>query len=69
MNIIRDRENLGQSIDNNNQSSKKVKLNHDRQHQRRIDEHYESLNINNSKVQMANQALVKLFVCCGIAFI
>ena len=68
MNIIRDRENLGQSIDNNNQSSKKVKLNHDRQHQQRIDEHYESLNINNSKVQMANQALVKLFVCCGIPF-
>ena len=68
LNIIRDRANLRHSNDNDNQSLKKIKRNYDQQHQQRIDEYYESLNINNSKVQMANQALVKLFVCCGIPF-
>ncbi|CAG8455899.1 8415_t:CDS:2, partial [Rhizophagus irregularis] len=43
-----------------------IKSNHD--NQQRIDEHYDSLKIANSKVQMANQALIKLFVCCGIPF-
>jgi hypothetical protein len=66
MNIIRNRENLGHSIDNNERPLKKIKSNHN--NQQRIDEHYDSLNIMNSKVQMANQALIKLFVCCGIPF-
>ena len=65
MNIIRNRGNLGYSIDDNDRPSKKVKSH---SNQQRIDEHYESLNIANSKVQLANQALIKLFVCCGIPF-
>src|SRR3954454_12616031 len=66
MNIIRNRRNLGHSIDDNERPLKKIKSNHN--NQQRIDEHYDSLNIMNSKVQMANQALIKLFVCCGIPF-
>ncbi|CAB5392686.1 unnamed protein product [Rhizophagus irregularis] len=69
MNIIRNRGNLGHSndsINDNERSSKKIKSNHD--NQQRIDEHYDSLKIANSKVQMANQALIKLFVCCEIPF-
>ncbi|GBC25662.2 ribonuclease H-like domain-containing protein [Rhizophagus irregularis DAOM 181602=DAOM 197198] len=69
MNIIRNRGNLGHSndsINDNERSSKKIKSNYD--NQQRIDEHYDSLKIANSKVQMANQALIKLFVCCGIPF-
>jgi hypothetical protein len=66
MNIIRNRANLGHSIDNDERSLKKIKSNHN--NQQRIDEHYDSLNITNSKVQMANQALIKLFACCGIPF-
>jgi hypothetical protein len=45
---------------------KKIKSNHNNQQQ--IDEHYDSFNITNSKIQMANQALIKLFACCGIPF-
>jgi len=66
MNIVRSRGNLGHSIDDNNRSLKKVKSNYS--NQQRIDEHYESLSIINSKIQLANQALIKLFVCCGIPF-
>ena len=63
MNIIQNRANLGHSTD---RPLKKLKSNYD--NQQRIDEHYDSLNITNSKVQMANQALIKLFACCGIPF-
>jgi hypothetical protein len=69
MNIIQNRGNLdhsNDSINDNERSSKKIKSNYD--NQQRIDEHYDSLKIANSKVQMANQALIKLFVCCGIPF-
>ena len=66
MNIIRSRGNLGHSLDDNDRPSKKVKSHYS--NQQRIDEHYDSLNIANSKVQLANQALVKLFVCCGVPF-
>ena len=66
MNIIWNRENLGHSIDNNERSLKKIKSNHN--NQQRIDKYYDSFNITNSKVQMANQALIKLFACCDIPF-
>src|SRR3954451_1660045 len=66
INIIRNRGNLGHSIDDNERTLKKIKSNHN--NQQRIDEHYDSLNIMNSKVQMANQALIKLFVCYDISF-
>ena len=66
MNIIQSRGNLGYFIDDNDRPSKKVKSHYT--NQQRIDEHYESLNISNSKIQLANRALVKLFVCCDIPF-
>ena len=66
MNIIQNWGNLGHSIDNNERSLKKIKSNHN--NQQRIDKHYDSFNITNSKVQMANQVLIKLFACCGIPF-
>ncbi|CAB4378740.1 unnamed protein product [Rhizophagus irregularis] len=50
MNIIRNRGNLGHSndsINDNERSSKKIKSNHD--NQQRIDKHYDSLKIANSK--------------------
>ena len=52
MNIIQNQENLGHSIDNNKRSLKKIKSNHNNQQQ--INKHYDSFNITNSKVQMAN---------------
>ena len=66
MNIIWNWENLGHLIDNNERSLKKIKSNHNNQQQ--INKHYDSFNITNSKVQMANQALIKLFACCDIPF-
>src|SRR5436309_6292716 len=66
MNIIQNQGNLGHSIDNNERFLKKIKSNHNNQQQ--INKHYDSFNITNSEVQMANQALIKLFACCDIPF-
>ncbi|GET58733.1 ribonuclease H-like domain-containing protein [Rhizophagus irregularis DAOM 181602=DAOM 197198] len=45
--------------------NKKIKISHN---QPKIDEIFDSIKIDQAKIEMANRAIVKFFACCGIPF-
>ena len=66
LHVVSNRDNMNISNSSNNQQKKKQK--YDNTNNKKINDFYRPTNIDLETIKLANRAIIKFFICCGIPF-